>query len=95
MLVEKKHKTLIIEHIRRYLPQATIHAFGSRVDGNAQPYSDLDLAVNNGKPIALNILFELKEALAETSIPYLIDLIDYHRLDDHFKQIIDEKSVLW
>ena len=79
----------ILKIIKSTLPHTKIYAFGSRVTGKARKYSDLDLALDNGKDIELSRLMELKERLSETDIPFVIDLIDYQSISLAFKKIID------
>ncbi|WP_230471596.1 nucleotidyltransferase family protein [Kingella kingae] len=39
--------------LRQHIPQRTVWAFGSRVNGKAKPYSDLDLAVLGDMSLSL------------------------------------------
>lgn len=69
-----------------------IFAFGSRIQGGSRKYSDLDLALDAGKPIDLSIIAKIKNALSETDIPIVIDIVDYHSVSEDFKAIIDAKK---
>jgi predicted nucleotidyltransferase len=46
--------------------------FGSRVQGTAKPFSDLDLAVMGDVPLDFRQLADLKDAFAESDLPWLI-----------------------
>ena len=83
----------ILNCIHTHLPHVKVYAFGSRVSGSPRKYSDLDLALDMGKPIALSALVKIKEAISETSIPYVVDLIDYACISVEFKKIIDAHKI--
>ncbi len=36
-----------------------------------------------------------REELAETPIPYLIDLVDYQRVSEAFKRVIRQSAISW
>ncbi|MDK4525326.1 nucleotidyltransferase domain-containing protein [Kingella kingae] len=59
--------------LRQHIPQRTVWAFGSRVNGKAKPYSDLDLAV----------LGDTSLSLAEHA-----DLVDWCLIGDEFRAIV-------
>lgn len=83
----------ILKGIRLHLPHARIYAFGSRVAGKARKYSDLDLALDNGDPISLSLVIKIKEALSETDIPMVIDIIDYRSISQDFKTVVDQQKI--
>lgn len=82
----------IISRIIHDLPYPVL-AFGSRIKGTQQPFSDLDLCLKSDKPIPLADIATLNEALHESNLPYTVDVIDYHYVSDGFKKIIDREGV--
>ena len=73
--------------IAAHLPGAEVWAYGSRVNGTAHDASDLDLVVRH--PLNLSIrqgaaFWELKEALSESNLPFLVDLFDWAALPPVF-----------
>lgn len=56
-----------------------VHIFGSRAKGASKPGSDIDLAIMN-KGINSNILLKLNNDFEESSLPYKVDLVDFHAL---------------
>ena len=44
--------------------------FGSRVQGNAKPFSDLDLAVMGEAPLDFRQLCAFKDAFSESNLPF-------------------------
>ncbi len=69
-----------------YLPSdARAFAFGSRVDGSARRYSDLDVALVWDRPLDLDTMATLAEALSESDLPFKVDLVDAALLDPVFR----------
>ena len=56
--------------LRQHLPGCEVRAFGSRVTGQAKPWSDLDLAVVGPTTIHWNDLGKLTEAFQESDLPF-------------------------
>ena len=75
------------------VPEARVWAFGSRVAGNAKPYSDLDLAVDAHNKLDLTILATLQEAFSESDLPFKVDIVDYFSAKESFKSIIDRSRL--
>lgn len=90
MQVSEKDKAWIAGVIHDELPQARVVFFGSRVKGNAEKYSDLDVAVRCLEKIPLDVLSRLNEVFAQSDLPYKVDLVDYQRVDKEFREIIDQ-----
>ena len=80
---------IVIAILQKYLPLAKVRIFGSRVNKTATATSDLDGCVGNGAPVSLYIISNIRDELAESNIPYKVDLIDYHAVSPQFQAIID------
>ena len=88
------HRRIVLEILRANVPPSTkAWVFGSRALGRARPYSDLDLAVDAGRPLTLDELGIMAEEFAESDLPYRVDLVDWHSLDDRFRQTIATERV--
>ena len=91
-----RYLALLREILRVHVPDSEVWAYGSRVNGNAHEGSDLDLVLRNtadlGQP--QNTLFELKEAISESNIPILVDVLDWARLPEIFHAGIEERYVV-
>lgn len=76
--------------LARYLPDAEVLAFGSRVNGTSHDGSDLDLVARNLNDLnqPLPAIFEAKEAFSESNLPILVDILDWARIPEHFRQEI-------
>jgi predicted nucleotidyltransferase len=88
------HRRLVLAILGANLPDGvTAWVFGSRATGRARRYSDLDLAIDAGRPLTLDEAARLAEAFSESDLPYRVDLIDWHGIDDRFRQLIAAERV--
>lgn len=67
--------------------EITLFFFGSRVDGTATQFSDVDVGImhNSGKPLE-HFIF-LFEEVAEIDSPYKVELVDFATVSDTFKNL--------
>jgi predicted nucleotidyltransferase len=80
--------------LRRYLPAVEVRAFGSRVQGTAKRFSDLDLVVvsDSGLPARLSAL--IADAFAESELPFRVDLLDANVVAPGFRESALASSVI-
>ena len=79
-----------VRHIlRSHVPGLTVHAFGSRVQGKAKRFSDLDLVVMGDEPLHFRQLAALKDAFAESDLPFRVDVVDWAATSEAFRRIIE------
>ena len=69
-----------------------IWAYGSRLKGNCHSGSDLDLVVKNFNDEG-KYLYELKELLNDSDIPFLIDIQEFDYLPKSFQQEIEKSYI--
>ena len=81
---------IVKEILNKYIPECEVWVFGSRTRKDHHPYSDLDLLLQNKKPISLATLGHLSEEFAESDLPFTVDLIDWHRISDEFRKSIQK-----
>ena len=92
--IRPEHRAIVAGILRAALPAgAQVWAFGSRATGRARPYSDLDLAIDAGRPLRLEEHAALAEAFSESDLPYKVDLVDWRRIENHFRNIIADQLV--
>ena len=83
------HRRLVLKILRAHLPGNTkAWVFGSRATGRARRYSDLDLAIDAGRRLTLDETARLSEAFSESDLPYRVDLVDWHDINDHWRLTI-------
>ena len=90
LFLRDKDLILIKEILKSYVPDYVVLAYGSRVNGTAHSASDLDLVIKSkdGEPLNISILIDLKEAFQNSNIPILVDIRDWARIPDYFKEEI-------
>lgn len=76
------------------LPGARVWAFGSRVQGRAKRFSDLDLAVEDEKALDLHQLYALKDAFSESDLPIKVDVLDLKSISPEFRRIVENERVV-
>jgi uncharacterized protein len=76
------------------VPGREVRAFGSRVTGNAKPYSDLDLAIIADEPLDFDTFRLLQEAFETSDLPFRVDVLDWNGISKSFRQVIEKKYVV-
>ena len=84
-----QHLTEVRRILLLHVPGRTVRAFGSRVQGNAKPFSDLDLVVMGNTPLDFRQLAALKDAFTESNLPFRVDVIDWASTSETFRGIIE------
>ena len=67
--------------------------FGSRATASARRYSDLDLALEWEKPLSLDVLGDVAEALSESDLPYKVDVLDVRSVEPVFRALIEPDMI--
>jgi len=76
------------------VPDVEVWAFGSRVRGGSHAGSDLDLVLVGQAELDWRTLESVKDAFADSDLPFIVDVIDWHAVDDSFRRIIRESFVV-
>jgi predicted nucleotidyltransferase len=84
--LREDHAAMVRGVLRAHLPPgARAYVFGSRAHGRASTYSDLDLALEWDRPLGLDVIGEIAEALSESDLPYKVDIVDLSIVDPAFR----------
>jgi predicted nucleotidyltransferase len=78
----------------RYVPHDEVWAFGSRVTGTAKEHSDLDLAIITHQPLPAELWVDLKEAFTESDLSIKVDVVDWAKTTEAFRELIKKKYVV-
>lgn len=90
-----EHLAIVRQILQQHIPDYEVRAFGSRVKGNAKPYSDLDLVVmTTDQPLTLAEHADLADAFSESDLPWKVDLVDWRLISDEFKRLIEERYLI-
>lgn len=81
--------------LRQHLPSnAKAWIFGSRANGKAKTYSDIDIAIDAGQPLSTETIVSLANDFDECSLPYKVDIVDWFAIDDLFRERIKENRIV-
>lgn len=93
--LSERDKNTIFKILSRYPEVTEVYLFGSRAKGTFQKGSDIDLAVMN-KGIGNDTIKHLLANFQESSLPYFVDIVDYHSIEKKaFKDHIDKVGKLF
>ena len=81
---------VIIAILREYASDCEVRAFGSRYKWTSHDYSDLDLAFVGSGKLTLSRLGAIRDAFAESSLPFRVDVLDWYALTKEFQAIINQ-----
>lgn len=76
----------------KYCPKAEIWAYGSRVKNDCHSGSDLDLVVKSFNADG-KFVYELKDLLNDSDIPFLMDIQDFEKLPKSFQDEIKKEYI--
>ena len=93
--VDEKTKHKITAVLSALFPDAKIYLFGSRARGTNGKYSDIDIAIDAGKPLPIESIDEAKSMLNESNILYFIDILDFHLITSSMREEIIKERIIW
>jgi predicted nucleotidyltransferase len=89
-----EHRALVSGILAEHLPLSVqVWVFGSRATGRARRYSDLDLAIDAGRPLTLDETALLREAFEDSDLPYRVDIVDWQTIGERFRRLIAAERV--
>jgi len=86
--ITKKEAQILKEIFKNY---KNVYVFGSRIHGTHKKFSDLDVCLKNDIPAHEYVLLE--EKLENSDLSFTVDLIEYSKVADTFKKIIDRDAI--
>jgi predicted nucleotidyltransferase len=94
----ERYRQTLLELLQACLPDAEVWAYGSRINGKSHATSDLDLVLRNPENLEKSFFldsFKLKSAIQESTLPILVDVLDWARIPDTFKEEIQRAHVVF
>ncbi len=86
-----EHLQLVRQILAEYIPEYEVRVFGSRVKGTQKPYADLDLVVVGKTRLVRAQLDELAESFIESDLPFRVDVLDWNRISEAFREEIETR----
>lgn len=71
----------------------SLYLVGSRATGEAWPTSDFYFVIDAEEPLPGKVINPLREALEQPRVPYTIDLADWHRCSEAFREVAGPQRV--
>ena len=85
---------IVLAILQRHVPECEVWAFGSRATRTAKRHSDLDLAIISSDPLDDSLSLALREDFAESDLPFKVDVVDWVRASDTFRDVIRRDRVV-
>lgn len=91
-----RYLRFVEEILRRHLPDAEVWAYGSRVNGDYYEASDLDLVVRQPDDLTRpqTALDEVAAAFSDSDLPILVQIVDWARIPESFREEIQAGYVV-
>lgn len=86
--------TIVRGILLKHVPDYEVWAFGSRTQGSAKPFSDLDLAIVSEQPLSLDLYAALSDDFSESDLPWKVDVVDWASTSNVFRAIIERDKVV-
>ncbi|CAN5188333.1 nucleotidyltransferase domain-containing protein [soil metagenome] len=90
-----KYKDAIIKIVEIFFPQAKIYLFGSYARGTNRIGSDIDIAIDSGRPLSFIEINRIARLIDALSIAQRVDIVDFVVLPLELKKEILENGVPW
>ena len=90
MDIPEEHLKTIQELLKKHVFGIEVRVFGSRVNGNAKPYSDLDIALITSESLSPSAMAQLKAEFSESNLPFKVDVLDWTSISESFKELINQ-----
>ena len=89
----KRIKGIVLDALAGY--SVTVTLFGSCARGDWRHGSDVDIAVEAHGPLPGLLLSELREMLEESTIPYIVDIVELDSASPRLKRLVSEEGIVW
>ncbi|HVC55551.1 MAG TPA: nucleotidyltransferase domain-containing protein [Stellaceae bacterium] len=82
--------------VRRHVrdPRYRVFLFGSRAAGSAHARSDIDIGIEGPAPVPRAALAAIRDELDEAPTLYTVDIVDFARVTETFRQVAQRRIPL-
>ncbi|MBV5339313.1 MAG: nucleotidyltransferase domain-containing protein [Deltaproteobacteria bacterium] len=92
MDLKPKHRNIVCEILANHLPDREVRIFGSRANGTAKPYSDIDLVIMGNEPLPVTTMRILRDAFDDSDLPFQVDLVEWAGTSEEFRVVIEKTA---
>ena len=91
--VSETEESIVKSILEPYSVTYTFYFYGSRVKGKYSKVSDLDILIKGDAEMPLSDVKYLKQQFDVSSLPYIVNFSDYHKIDAGFYKRIEKYLV--
>lgn len=91
--VNEKEELIIQNILSPYKKDYDFFYYGSRVKGNYEKTSDLDILIKGKELFPLNQLEIIKVIFDNSDLSYIVNFVDYYNIDKNFYDLIKKDLV--
>lgn len=91
--ITPKEEIIIKSILEPYQADYDFYYYGSRVKGNFEKSSDLDILIKGNTEIPYDKLELIKFLFDNSDLPYVVNFADFHSIDEKFYNIIKKDIV--
>ena len=94
--IDEKYVNMIVSIVKSVpdLKDCSVYLYGSRVQGRAAKFSDVDIALDyQGKPVSDKAKLSLSTLFEKSIFPYNVDIIDINSVSSAFKAKVEKDFV--
>ncbi|MDR2830589.1 MAG: nucleotidyltransferase domain-containing protein [Methanobrevibacter sp.] len=81
---------IITDIIKNHIQDYDVWIFGSRYDGTAKEYSDLDMVIVGEHKLPLSQMADLRNAFQQSNLPFSVDILDWNKTSKEFQLVISK-----
>ena len=89
--IEDEYLVDIRRILGEHVGDCEVRVFGSRIEGKARDFSDLDLVLVGEEKLDWRRIEKLKDVFSASDLPMTVDVIDWHAISDEFRAVIQNK----
>ncbi|MDR2623712.1 MAG: nucleotidyltransferase domain-containing protein [Methanobrevibacter sp.] len=90
--ISNEEMEIVQSIIKKYSNGCKVLLFGSRLKGDNELFSDLDLAFICKEGLEPETKIDLQMAFEESNLPYRVDVVDYGSASKEFQKIISKNN---
>ncbi len=90
---ESVAKKIILQELKKF--SCKIFLFGSRATKENHRFSDMDIGIIPGKDFDHRFLYDLKDKLSDSIVPFKVDVVNFNLVPDNFKNEALKHVVWW
>lgn len=89
----EQEEQIIKTILKPYMNGFNFYYYGSRVKGNYEKTSDLDILIKGNSKFSYDLLETLKVLFDKSDLPFIVNFVDYYSIDESFYNLIEKDLV--